>query len=85
MALAMRTAIITGRMCVICPVSSKTITEVEIVCVTAPAIAAAPVTIASHEQLCVYVCVCVHVCVCMRVCAMKTVWLANLQRRSLQG
>ena len=29
-------------MCVICPVSSKTITDVEIVWVTEPAIAAAP-------------------------------------------
>ena len=32
----------TGRMCVIWPVSSKTMTEVEMVCVTAPAMAAAP-------------------------------------------
>ena len=34
---------ITGRMCVICPVSSNTITDVEMVCVTAADIAAAPV------------------------------------------
>ena len=32
----------TGRMCVICPVSSNTMTEVEMVCVTEPAMAAAP-------------------------------------------
>ena len=32
----------TGRMCVICPVSSKTMTEVDMVCVTDPAMAAAP-------------------------------------------
>ena len=31
-------------MCVICPVSSKTMTDVDIVCVTPPAIAAAPTT-----------------------------------------
>ena len=34
---------ITGRMCVICPVSSNTITDVEMVCVTAADMAAAPV------------------------------------------
>lgn len=33
---------ITGSMCDICPVSSNTITEVEIVCVTLPDKAAAP-------------------------------------------
>ena len=43
MALAISTAIMTGRMCVICPVSSNTITEVDMVWVTPPAIAAAPV------------------------------------------
>lgn len=32
----------TGRMCVICPVSSNTMTEVDMVCVTDPAMAAAP-------------------------------------------
>lgn len=32
----------TGRICVICPVSSNTMTEVDIVCVTDPANAAAP-------------------------------------------
>ena len=34
----------TGRMCVICPVSSNTMTEVDMVCVTPPAMAAAPTT-----------------------------------------
>ena len=43
MALAISTAIMTGRMCVICPVSSNMITEVDMVWVTPPAIAAAPV------------------------------------------
>ena len=41
---AQRTLIITGRMWCSCPVSSKTMTEVEIVWVTLPAIAAAPTT-----------------------------------------
>lgn len=36
------TLTITGRICVIWPVSSKTMTEVEMVWVTAPANAAAP-------------------------------------------
>lgn len=40
--LARMTATIMGRMCEICPVSSKQITAVETVCVTAPVIAAAP-------------------------------------------
>lgn len=40
----------TGRMWVICPVSSNTMTDVEIVCVTAPAMAAAPGT----EKIVVY-------------------------------
>lgn len=31
-------------MCVICPVNSNTMTDVDIVCVTPPAIAAAPTT-----------------------------------------
>lgn len=35
---------ITGNMCVICPVSSNTMTDVDMVCVTPPAIAAAPTT-----------------------------------------
>ena len=50
MALAMSTAIMTGRMWVICPVSSNTMTEVEIVCVTAPAIAAAPTTVGRNNN-----------------------------------
>ena len=40
----MTTPTITGNICVICPVSSNTITDVDIVCVTPPAMAAAPTT-----------------------------------------
>ena len=42
MALDISTAIITGRMWVIWPVSSNTMTDVEMVWVTPPAMAAAP-------------------------------------------
>ena len=42
MALLMRTATRTGTQWVICPVNSNTMTEMEIVCVTAPENAAAP-------------------------------------------
>ena len=43
-ALEMRTAIMTGMMCVIWPVISDTMTQIEIVLVTAPETAAAPTT-----------------------------------------
>ena len=42
--LAIKTAQVSGRMCLICPVNSHTITVVEIVCVAAPENAAAPTT-----------------------------------------
>jgi hypothetical protein len=41
-ALAIKTAIITGKICKSCPVNSKTITATETVCVTPPVKAAEP-------------------------------------------
>src|SRR4029434_9721543 len=73
-ALARITAIMMGRMCEICPVSSNTITAVDTVCVTAPDSAAAPGERErergrERETECVPACWCVGVCGCPRVCA----------------